>query len=126
MITPRTILMEAGTLHPECFRLEAEPFPNTWMSVTHDLNSYELEKALNTAGWTFFYMSTVVSTIAFGFNRANMIHAALKRLIAGVKQQKCNSLEIDDLETHSFLGVPYVSASAHPRHVQKGMVFSGQ
>jgi hypothetical protein len=55
-----------------------------------------------------------------------MIHAALKRLIANVKLQKCNCLEIDDVATHSLLGMPYVSVSAHPRHIQKGMLFSGR
>ena len=63
---------------------------------------------------------------AFGFNRARMIHAALQRVISSVQQQKCNCLEIDEVAMHSFLGVPYVSVSAHPRHIQKGILFAGQ
>jgi len=126
MITPGTILMDKDTLRPQCFQLEDDPYPNAWMSVRHTLTSHELEKELATAGWTFFYMAGAIRTMAFGFDRARMIHAALKRLIANVKLQRCNCLEIDDVATRSFLGMPYVSVSAHPRHIQKGIVFSGR
>ncbi len=126
MITPGTILMEKHTLRPQCFQFEDDPYPNAWMSVKHNLTPYELEKELATAGWTFFYMAGAVRTTSFGFDRAKMIHRAVKRLITNTKLQKCNCLEIEDVATHSFLGMPYVSVSAHPRHIQKGMVFSGQ
>jgi hypothetical protein len=70
-------------------------------------------------------MANKIKTTVFSFNRARTIHAALKRVIASVREQKCNCLEIDDVATHSFLGIPYVTVSAHPRHIQTGMVFSG-
>lgn len=126
MITSGTILIAKDAPHPQCFQLEDDSSANAWMRVKHNLNSHELEKALESAGWTFFYMAGAIRTIAFGFNRAKMIQAALKRLITNVKQQKCNCIEIDAVAAHSFLGMPYVSVSAHPRHIQKGMVFSGQ
>ena len=126
MITSGTILIEKDALHPQCFQLEDDSSPNAWMTVKHNLNSHELEKELATAGWTFFYMAGSIRTTAFDFDRVKMINAALKRVISNVRQQRCNCLEIDDVATHSFLGMPYVSVSAHPRHIQKGMVFSGQ
>ena len=126
MITPGTILMDKDTLRPQCLQLETDPYPNAWIPVKHDLTPHDLEKELSTAGWTLFYLASPISTTAFGFNRAKMIHAALKRLIAKAKLQKCNCLEIDDVVTRSFLGMPYVSVSAHPRHIQKGLVFAGQ
>jgi hypothetical protein len=42
-----------------------------------------------------------------------------------VKRQQCNCLEIDQVTTHSFLGVPCVSISAHSRNIQKGARFAG-
>ena len=126
MITSGTILIEKDALHPQCFQLEDGSSPNAWMTVKHNLTSHELEKELATAGWTFFYMAGSIRATAFGFDRARMINAALMRVITNVRQQRCNCLEIDDVATHSFLGMPYVSVSAHPRHIQKGMVFSGQ
>jgi hypothetical protein len=126
MIKSGTILMEKGVLSPGCFQLEDDAHPNAWMSVTHNLSPHELEKELAASGWTFFFMAGAIRMTAFGFDRARMIHAALKRLITNVRQQKCNCLEIDDIATHSWLGMPYVSISAHPRHIQKGMTFSAQ
>lgn len=125
MITPRTILMDKDAHRPQCLKLEEDPYPNTWIPVKHNLTPNDLEKELSTTGWTLFYLASPISSTAFGFNRAKMIHAALKRLIAQAKLQKCNCLEIDDVATRSFLGMPYVSISAHPRHIQKGLIFAG-
>jgi hypothetical protein len=125
MMEDGTILIEKHAACPQCFHLK-DSFLSDWMEVTHNLSPHEFEKQLSAAGWTFFYMVGVVRTTAFGFNRAKMIHAALKRLVTNVRQRRCNCLEIDDVATHSLLGLPYVNVSAHPRHIQKGAVFSGQ
>jgi hypothetical protein len=121
-----TILIEKHALHPQCFQLRDYAYPSAWMLVTHNLTASELEKELSVTGWTFFYMAGAIRATSFGFNRAKMIHAALKRIIGNAKKQRCNCVEIDDVTTHSFLGMPYVKVSAHSCHIQKGMVFSGQ
>ena len=126
MLTSGTILIEKDALHPQCFQLEDTPGPNAWMTVAHHLAAHQLEAELASTGWTFFFMANVIRSTAFGFNRAKMIGAAVKRIITAVRQQRCNCLEIDDVAMHSFLGMPYVSVSAHPRHIQKGMVFAAQ
>jgi hypothetical protein len=120
-ITPGAILIEIGTLLPEPLRLENELHPSGWTSVANNLDGHQLEDQLAIAGWTFFYMAGKIRTTAFGFDRQKMILAALKRVIANVKLEKCNCLEIDEVATHSFLGMPYVSVSAHSRHIQKGL-----
>ena len=126
MITQGTILIEEGTPLPEFLRLEHEPYPSTWMSVKNTFAPCELEKRLKSAGWTFFYRAGQLSAAVFGFDRKKMIHAALKRLIAKVRLQECNCLEIDEVATRSFLGMPQVSVLAHSRHIQKDLVFSGK
>jgi len=123
MITAGTILIEKGTPIPQSFRIGTESYPNAWMSVTKNGSSHGLEKELATAGWTFFYMAGEIRTICFGFDKQKMINAALKRLIANVRLQKCNCVEIDEIARHSFLRMPYMSVTAHPRHIQKGSVF---
>jgi hypothetical protein len=126
MITSGTILIAKNAPCPPCVQVEDQHFPDAWVSIAHNLPAHELEKQLNIAGWTFFYMASAVTTTAFGFDRTKMTNAALQRAITSVSRQKCNCLEIDDVTTHSFLGIPYISLSAHPRHIQKGSVFSGQ
>ena len=68
-------------------------------------------------------MAGEIKATVFGFDRQKALRAALKRLIADVKSQHCNSIEITRVTGKSFLRVPYVSVSAHPRHLQKGMSF---
>jgi len=126
MMTAGSILIEKHAPRPECFHLKDHSVPNDWMAIAHNLSSRELEKELSTAGWTFFFMANAIRTTVFGFNPAKMFGRALERLIGNVRQQRCNCLEIDGVATRSFLGLPYMKVSAHPRHIQKGMVFSGQ
>ena len=120
MITPGTILMDKDTLRPQCLQLEADPYPNAWIPVKQNLTPNDLEKELSTAGWTFFYLASPISATAFGFNRAKMVHAALKRLIAQAKLQKCNCLEIDDVATRSFLGYAVCERLRPPASYSKG------
>jgi hypothetical protein len=124
MITPGAILIKIGTLLPEPLRLGADSQAKGWASVTNTLDLHELERKLSTGGWTFFYIAGAIRTTVFGFDRAKMIHAALKHLLASVKLQKCNCLEIDDITTRSFLGMPYLSVSGHTRNIQKGVLFA--
>jgi len=124
MITTGTLLIEKGTPVPDFFRVGTEVYPNAWMPVTTTHNFHELETELATAGWTFFYMAGgEMKATAFGLDKEKATDAALKRLMASVRLQKCNGLEIDEVLTTSFVGVPYVSVTAHSRHIQKGSGF---
>jgi hypothetical protein len=124
LITPGTILIEDGTSLPKCFELESCAYPGAWMPMKEPVNPYEFERELGRAGWEFFYIAGVIRTSACGFNVQKNLRTALKRMIASVKLHKCNSLEIDEVKSRSFLGMlPYVSVSAHSRHIQKRTQF---
>lgn len=125
MIAPGTILIDGNAGHPACFQLEDDSFPNAWLAVTHKLTPRALEDELWTAGWTFFYMAHAIKATSFGFDHASMVQSALQHVISDVRRQKCNCLEIDAVASHSFFGLRYVNVYAHARHIQKGVVFSG-
>ena len=125
MIASGTILVQKGTLLPPAFRPGSEPYPNAWVSVKSSLDPHDLEKELAALGWTFHYMAGKVNATAYGFDRQKAMDKVLARLIAGAMLQNCNCLEIDEVATHAFLGVPGLSVSAHTRHIQKGMTFQG-
>jgi hypothetical protein len=125
MITPGVLLIERDALRPLCFEVEADSHPNAWMFIKHTLTPQQLEKELSATGWTFFFMAGPIRATAFGFKRDKMVYAALNRCIEAVRRQRCNSLQIESVETHSFLGIPYVSVSVRPRHIQKGLLFAG-
>jgi len=119
-----TILIEDGTIIPECFRLETEPDSNGWKSVAN-LEPRELDRKLNQAGWIFFFIAGEIKSTVFGLDRQKALRSALKRVISQVKAQNCNGLQITHVTSGSFLNLPCVSISAHSRHIQQGQVFSG-
>lgn len=124
MITEGVLLIERDAPRPRCFKIEADSHPNAWMLIKQTLTPAQLEEELSATGWTFFFMAGRIRTTAFGFDRDKTIYQALKRGISAVRQQRCNCLQIEGVEMHSFLGIPYVSMSIRPRHIQKGMLFA--
>jgi hypothetical protein len=44
----------------------------------------------------------------------------LQRILAKVKPEHFNGLEVTGIVASRFLGVPYVTVSAHSRHMQQG------
>jgi hypothetical protein len=122
-ISAGTILIEQSTLLPATLGLESGSTESGWASLLNHPDRHQLEEKLSAAGWRFFLMAGAIKTIGFGFAKRTMIQAALKRLIATVKLQDCNCLEIDAIAMRSFLGLPYVCLSAHSRHIQSGLVF---
>ncbi len=111
------VLVEKSTLLPEPMRLESDSTGNGWTRVAHNGDVHQLEWKIDAAGWTFSYLAGAIRARAFGFDRQGVINAALRRLFKTAKRQHCNCLEIDDVASHSFLGVPYVSVSAHTRQI---------
>jgi hypothetical protein len=122
-ITAGNILVQEGTHLPRSLLLQTEAHRNRWAAVNGARSAFE--KAIQEEGWTFFFMAGEIKATVFGFDRQKALRSALKRLIANVKSQHCNSIEITRVTSKSFLRVPYVSVCAHPRHLQKSMLFSG-
>ena len=113
MITAGNLFIDTNAARPECFHLAPGPYPNSWASVTRELNPRDLDNVLAANGWSFFYRAGSIGATAFD------VDSALKRLIATATREKNNCLEIDAVTSHSFLGFPYVTVSAHSRHIQK-------
>jgi len=122
-IAAGSILIEEGTQLPNSVMLQNESQSNGWAALNGARSAFE--KEIQEAGWTFFFMAGEIRTTVFGFDKQRTLRAALKRLITNVKSHKCNSIEITHVTAKSFFKVPYLSVSAHPRHLQKGLVFAG-
>ena len=118
-----SILVAEGAQLPSAQLLPRESSSNGWAMVTGLPSAFE--KAIEAAGWTFFFMAGVIKASVFGFDRQKTLRSALRRLTVNAESQRCNSIEILRVVSKSFLGVPYVSVSAHPRHLQKGRTFQG-
>ncbi len=123
-ITTGAMLIKDGTVLPAP-GLQSASYLSGWNSIT-DLERRGLAKQLDEAGWTFFYMAGQVKTSAFGFDKEKRMRTAVRRAIRDARSQKCNCLEIDQVKTKSFLGLPYVSVFAHSRQIQNGKAFRGR
>ena len=118
-----TFIEESAHL-PDSRLLPRESHSSGWAADQNARSTFE--KEVPAAGWTFFFMAGEIKATVFGFDKQKTRRAALRRLIGNVKSQNCNSIEITRVTDSSFLKVPYVSVSAHPRHLQQGLVFSGR
>jgi hypothetical protein len=117
-----SILFQEGAYLPNSGLLPREPHSSGWATATRPRHAFE--KDIQGAGWTDFFMAGELTATVVGWNRQKTLRAAVKRLIASVKAQSCNCIEITRVASKSFLKVPYIRISAHARHLQKGLVFA--
>jgi hypothetical protein len=124
VIAPGGIWIEGHVHLPNSIRLGGVPDSNGWTALNGARSAFE--KEIQEAGWTLFFMAGEIRTAVFGFDKQKTLRTALKRLIANAKSLNCNGIEITHVTDKTFLKLPYVRVSAHARHLQKGLTFSGQ
>jgi hypothetical protein len=119
-----TILMKEWPRMTELLGLENEPYSGNWSTVTV-LDGFALDRKIHAAGWNFFFMAAEVKVMFFGALGTKKIQNALRRILAKVKLEDFNGLEVTGIVAKRFLGVPYVTVSAHSRHVQQSCRLDG-
>lgn len=112
-----TILIKEWPGMPQLVGFETEPGSGEWRMVKVP-DAFTLDRKIQAAGWNFFFMAAEVKAMFFGSLRAGKLQSALRRILAKVKQQHFNGLEVTAIVARHFLGVPYVTVSAHSRHLQ--------
>lgn len=113
-----TVLMKEWPGMPQLIGFETEPGFGEW-SVVKVPDAFTLDRKIHAAGWNFFFMAAEVKAMFFGSFTASKVRSALKRIATKVNRQNFNSLEITAIVARHFLGIPYVSVSAHSRHLQQ-------
>jgi hypothetical protein len=104
-INTGTILFRDGTFLPDALQFESEPCATDWRLVK-DLDGYGLDRKIREVGWTFFCIAGEIKSIVFGFEGQKNVRRAVKRMLARLKSEKFNSLEITRVASKRFLGVP--------------------
>jgi hypothetical protein len=113
-----TVLIRDGTLLPDALQFESEPCATGWRLVKN-LDGYGLGRKIHEAGWTFFYVAGEIKGTIFGFDGQKTVRRAVKRILTNLKWGEFNCLEITQVASKRFLGLPYASVSAHSRHIQE-------
>jgi hypothetical protein len=113
------ILIEDRPLMTRALNIDSAPYGCNW-SVVQSLSGFDLDHKFHAAGWNFFFMAGELKTRFLGAVSQPSLHAALMRILARMRGENFNCLEVTGISGKHFLGVPYTVVSAHWRHIQQG------
>jgi hypothetical protein len=114
------ILIRENTLLPSGSVLETEAFLPGWRAV-QNLDGRGVANKIEDAKWNFFFLAGAIRTTVFGREGLATLRRAIRRILVKQRARSFNSLEITKVVSKRFLGVPFLSISAHSRHIQEGM-----
>src|SRR5712691_9478697 len=118
--TSGTILIKERTLLPAGLAVESEVFLPGWR-VIKNLDRSTLARNIEGANWNFFYLAGEIRATVLGRDRSGTLRRAVKRVLAKQEGQRFNSLEVTRVVSKRFLGIPFISVTAHFRHIQQGI-----
>src|SRR5258707_11250445 len=116
----RTIFIREGTPLPTTLAIESEAFLPGWRVVKNP-DRQALTRSVEGANWSFFYLAGEMRATVFGREGLGAPRRAVKCVLAKQEGQKFNSLEITKIVSKRFLGIPFMSVTAHSRHIQQGI-----
>ena len=117
--------IQAGTMmvyqsaNLQSLAAEGEPYFGNWRSLGIAASS-GLDRRVRAKGWSLFFMAGEIKAVVPGWGGRNTLRRGVKRLLAQTRLQHFNCLEVTDIRRKYFLGIPYLSISANPRHIQEG------
>src|SRR6266403_2093242 len=116
----RTVFIREDTRLPATLSIESEAFLPGWR-VVKNLDRQALTREVEKANWNFFYLAGEMRATVFGRGGLGALRRALKCVLPKQEVQKFNSLEITKVVSKRFLGIPFMSITAHSRHIQQGI-----
>src|SRR5258708_2482077 len=116
----RIILIRENTPLAANLPIESEPFLLGWR-VVKNLDRSALARNIDGANWNFFYLAGEIRATVLCRDRPGTLRRAVKCVLAKQEGQKFNSLEITKVVLKRFLGIPFMSVTAHSRHLQQGI-----
>src|SRR6266568_6650161 len=115
-----TIFIKEDTPLPANLPIESGAFLPGWR-VVKNLDRSTLARNIEGANWSFFYLAGEMRATVLGRDRSGTVRRAVRRVLAKQKGQKFNSLEITNVISKRFLGIPFINITAHSRHIQQGI-----
>lgn len=99
--------------------IESEPYSEGWQSLGV-LQSTGLDRKIRAAGWKLFFIANELRTVVPAWGGGERLRQGVKRLLARTRSEHFNCMELTDILSKRFLGIPYISIAAHSRHIQPG------
>jgi hypothetical protein len=119
-----TILVKQQPPLASILAIESDSYSTNW-GIVRTFNGFTLDRQIHAAGWNFFFIAAEVKVMFLGSVGARKIQGALQRILAKVRHQNFNSLEVTGIVSRNFLGIPYGFVSAHSRHIQQNSLLDG-
>jgi hypothetical protein len=113
-----SVIMRAGTVTPERMELESEGFCEGWDRI-RNIDADALKQSLRAAGWHMMCLADGLQAVAVGAFEQDTVERATASLLAKLKPQMYNCVEVTEISYRSFIGVPYVHVTGHARHIQR-------
>ena len=117
-IQPGTMMVRQSVIL-QSLGVESEPYCENWRALSVR-DSSGLDHKVRAAGWNLFFMTGELRAVVPAWGGQNTLRRGVKRLLAQTRLQDFNCLEVSHILRKRFLGIPYVSIAAHPRHIQEG------
>jgi hypothetical protein len=114
-----SVLIQQGLMLPKDLNVKTESYSTHWRLV-EGFSCAQLDQCLNTAEWSLFYSGIQVRGSAFGSGDPRTLECAILHALAKVRSQYFNCAEIVSISSLRFLGIPYLTISARPHHLQRG------
>jgi hypothetical protein len=114
------ILIREDTPLPVNLSIESEAFLPGWR-VVKNLDRSTLARNIEDVNWNCFYLAGEIRATVLGRDRLGTLRRAVKCVLAKQEGRKFNSLEITKIVSKRFLGIPFLSVTAHSRHIQQGI-----
>jgi len=113
-----TVFIKEDTPLPDNLGIESEAFLPGWR-VVRNLDRSTLARKIERTKWYFFYLAGAMKATVLGRNRSGTLRRAVKRILAKREEQQSNSLEVTEVVSKRFCGIPFMSVTAHSRHIQQ-------
>jgi len=116
--TSGTVFIRENTLLPTGLAVETELFLPGWR-VVRNLDGYGLGRKVEEEKWNFFYLAGDLRAVTLGRKGPGTLRKVVRRLLGKQGGKRFNSLEITNIVSKRFLGIPFTSVMAHFRHIQQ-------
>jgi hypothetical protein len=115
-----TVLIRENTPLPIDLAVKTDLVFPGW-TVVRNLDVYELGRKIQKANWNLFYLAGEIQAIALGRKGSKTGRRAVGRILSKLKRKQFNCLEITEIIEKRFLGLSFVTVTAHSRHIQESL-----
>jgi hypothetical protein len=119
-----TMMIREGLLSTDLAHIESLRYSDTWRMVPR-MDSFALDRKLRAVGLHLLFIAGESKVTELGWGKS-AIRRGIKRILAKGRKRGLNCMEITQVRTTHFLGLPSTAVWAHSFHVQNNTVLESE